>query len=253
MQVSIQPASFYTHIMAETSKPLDRTTAVVLFGRFNSSRLPGKVLLPLGDRPMLGRVIDRMRLLSTPARIIVATSDQPDDDGIASFAESEAVDVFRGDKNDVLARAVACVDHFKLDRFVRICCDSPFMDTELVDHLLALHAEENAELATNMLPRSYPFGISVEILTAGLTRRLDRDASDPEDREHLTRFCYRFPERFHIARHSATHERYIGLRLVVDTPEDYARAEAITRHLGVRPETATLDQVVAAASANQVE
>lgn len=222
-------------------------TGILLFGRLNSRRLPGKVLRPLGGRPMLGRVIDRMRLMSAEARLVVATSDQPDDDPIAAFAGGEGVEVFRGSKDDVLGRAAACAEALGLDRIVRISCDSPFIDPALVDTMLALHAASDAELTTNVLPRTYPYGISVEVLTTALLDRLQVEARDQEDREHVTRLCYAQPDRFRIARHTRPDDCYSGLRLVVDTTEDYLLADEIFRQLGNKPETATLDDIVAVA------
>jgi spore coat polysaccharide biosynthesis protein SpsF len=196
---------------------------------------------------MLGRVIDRMRLIPGAVRLVVATSDQPDDDPIATFAAGEGVEVFRGSKDDVLGRAAACAEALRLDRIVRISCDSPFIDPQLVSRMLALHAEHDAELTTNVLPRTYPYGVSVEVLSVGLLDRLRTEASDQEDREHVTRLCYTQPDRFRITCHTMPDDRYSGLRLVVDTPEDYQLADAIIRQLGDKPEAASLEDIAAVA------
>ena len=126
------------------------TTGLAIFARLDSRRLPGKALMPIAGRPLLGHVIDRARRARRVDRVIVATTDRPVDDPIAAFADGEGVSVFRGDAADVLGRAVACARAFRLATLVRISGDSPFIDPGLIDHMLEVHAADRPDATTNM-------------------------------------------------------------------------------------------------------
>ena len=99
---------------------------IIVFVRYDSRRLPGKALCGLGGRPLLGRVLDRARLVPGGHPIVVATSDRAVDEPVATFTRSENVEVFRGSADDVAARALACAEAFGFVSFARICGDSPF-------------------------------------------------------------------------------------------------------------------------------
>lgn len=197
--------------------------AIVVFARMDSRRLPGKALLRLAGRPMLARVLDRVRRSRFP--VIVATSDRAIDDPIAALAADEGVPCFRGDANDVAARALACMDAHRLDALIRISGDSPFIDPALIEAVAdRFAAQPGTEIATNVHPRSFPPGESVEAITLRALARIAADARDLADREHVTAYAYAHPERFRIVNYAAA-ASYDGIALTVDTSEDLARTE----------------------------
>ena len=104
-----------------------------------SQRLPGKALLDIYGRCLLGRVIDRSKYIEGVDKLIIATSTDVEDDSIVKFAETEGIDVFRGSLDDVVGRALAACECFKLTQFARICGDRPFFDPELVSNLIQIH------------------------------------------------------------------------------------------------------------------
>jgi len=200
------------------------TAAVLVTARFDSRRLPGKALRPVAGRPLLGRVLDRLRAGRGDERLVVATSTRAVDDPIAAFARGEGVDAWRGAADDVAGRCLACAEHLGLDRLVRICGDSPFIDPELVGRFLGRQAETGADVVTNTWPRSYPTGMSVEVIDRDALARLVAETDDPEDREHVTRWLYHHPERFRVENVRAPEalaDR--GVTLSVDTEDDWRR------------------------------
>lgn len=229
--------------MSSTSSPAAQGQGIVIFARLDSSRLPGKVLKPIGGRPMLGLIIDRMRRAAASGNVVVATSDRAVDDPIARFATDEGVHLFRGPCDDVAARAFQCAQANGFDRFVRISGDSPFIDPKLVDLVASAQVQSGADLATNTQVRTYPPGMSVEVVRTVAMRRLLAETDHADDREHVTRYFYRCPQGFRIVNCRAADSRYEGLRLVVDTPEDYARANWIADHLGDDLVSADIDAV----------
>ncbi|WP_454021058.1 cytidylyltransferase domain-containing protein [Azospirillum sp. Marseille-Q6669] len=218
--------------------------AVVVFARMDSRRLPAKTLCPIAGRPLLGRVLDRVRRLPGGHPVVVATSSRAVDHPIVAFAEDEGVSVFRGDADDVAGRALACATALGIGRLVRVSADSPFIDPGLIERVLQAATDSSADIATNVFPRTYPPGLSVEAVDAAALRRMAEEAADPEDREHVTRFMYRHPERYSIVNVAAPDWRYDGVSLTVDTSDDLAKADWIAANLGERAATASIGEVV---------
>lgn len=225
------------------------TTGLIVLSRFDSRRLPGKALRPIAGRPMLGRVLDRVRLARRIDQVVVATSDREVDDTIDAFASAEGVAVFRGSAEDVLGRCLDCAEAFSFDRIVRISGDSPFMDPIVIDRLVTAQADGGEEIVTNVLHRSFPPGVSVEVLSLEALRRLAALATGDQDREHVTTYVYRHPDKFLIRNVAAAASPYQGAGLVVDDESDLARADWITRQVQGRSEVASLDTIVTLAQA----
>ena len=208
----------------------------------DSSRLPGKSLADIGGRPLLGRVIDRARMVGGETRIVMATSARPIDDPIAELAACEGLELFRGSTNDVLGRADACSQKLRLEQLARICGDSPFFSPGLIRQFISDLIEFSADIVTNTMPRSFPEGASAEVVSASALKRAATETHDPEDREHVTKYLYSNPDRFSIRNHRTTSD-YKGVKLAVDLPEDLERARWIIGELGAMPEKAELDEI----------
>jgi spore coat polysaccharide biosynthesis protein SpsF len=209
--------------------------AIVVQARFSSERLPGKVLLPLAGRPLLGLLIERLQTVGDGTRIIVATSDRPEDAAVAELARASGVDVFRGALDDVLGRLRGAFDAFALDVGVRVSGDSPLIDPRLVSRALGLFRAGDADLVTNVQVRTYPKGQSVEAIGAAALRRADADARTPAEREHVTPYFYAHPDRFRI-RNFAFDPPVPALQLSIDTAEDFAIVERMLQAMS-RPHT----------------
>jgi len=194
----------------------------------DSNRLPGKAMIDISGRSLLGRVIDRAKNIKGAERIIVATSSRSIDNSIASFAESEGVDIYRGDANDVLLRAIDTCKTFRLNKFARICGDRPFFDPELVSRLITLYDRVDADIVTTMFPRSYPPGLTTEIVSTETLELVLSKTTDLRDREHVTNYIYREPDYFKI--HNVDipkNSNFDGVHLVVDDNHDLMRARWI--------------------------
>ena len=200
---------------------------VLVQARMSSRRLPGKVLAPLVGRPMLELVLERLAHAERADTVVVTTSTEPDDDSVAAFCQARGTPVFRGALGDVAGRMRAAAEAHELGAIVRISGDSPFIDQALVDRAVELHAETGAEVVTNVHPvRTFPPGESVELLELGALRRAIELMEDASEREHVTGAVYRRADAFRLASFSAPGDPS-RLRLVVDSPEDAALAEAV--------------------------
>ncbi len=223
------------------------TVATVIFSRLDSKRLPGKALKPFAGRPLLGHVIDRARASKSPDTVIVATSDRPTDDPIAAFAEKEGVTVFRGSAMDVLGRALDAAEAFGLTALGRVCGDSPFIDPALMDRMIETHREVAPEVTTNLHPRTYPAGMSFEIISIDALRRLGGLATDAADREHMTACIYKHPDRFRIHNVASGIDGSEKVPLTVDSADDLVQANWLVRRLKESNKSMTLDNVLALA------
>lgn len=200
--------------------------AVVIQARMTSERLPGKVLASLAGKPVLGHVLDRL----SRYRAVVATSTDPSDDAVASFCADRGAECFRGPLEDVAARFAGVVATLGVDAFVRVSADSPVLDPLLVYEGIALFEKLRPDLATNVFPRTFPKGQSVEVVDARAFLAIEPELTDAGDREHVTTFFYAHPDRFRIENFAAG-EPAPGVNLAVDTPDDLSRLDALVRAL----------------------
>jgi spore coat polysaccharide biosynthesis protein SpsF len=197
-------------------------TAIVVQARIGSSRLPGKVLLPIAGRPMLSYQLERLREARRPTQLLVATSTEPADEAIAALCEREGVACVRGPEQDVLRRFAMAARTARAGAIARITADCPLLDPELIDEAIAAMEDpaEPPDFVSNMLEPRWPLGMAVEVASTAALLEADRDATDPEEREHVMPFIWRRPERYRLA--SLTRSPDLSHhRWTVDTPEDF--------------------------------
>jgi spore coat polysaccharide biosynthesis protein SpsF len=207
-----------------------RRVGIILQARMGSTRLPGKVLKPLCGPPMLARIIGRLKQVPGADVLIVATSDRPADDAVAELGRACGAEVFRGSEADVLDRFTACARAFGLSAVVRATGDNPFVDIEEAGRLIAFLDGNGLDYACAFpeFGSSLPVGTGVEIITADALEQSWRDGTEPHHREHVNEYIQERPAIFRQACLEATPEKCApGLRLTVDTPDDFARAERL--------------------------
>jgi spore coat polysaccharide biosynthesis protein SpsF len=197
----------------------------IVQARMGSTRLPGKVLVELGGEPLLAFLLRRLAPLA-PDALVVATTDTGADDPVADLARARDVEVVRGSERDVLSRFVLALDRFPADTVVRITADCPLVDPAVVRGALALRAATGADYVSNTLVRTYPDGLDTEVIDAEVLRIAGAEAVDPVEREHVTPFVYRRPERFGLR--TFRHRTVLSdQRWTVDTAEDVERVRRL--------------------------
>ena len=142
----------------------DLFTVAILQARMSSSRLPGKVMMPINGEPMIYRQIERIRQASTIDEVIVATSTDPSDDSLVEFLLDKGIEVFRGSLNDVLSRFSEIQKIIKSTAIIRFTGDCPLVMPELIDRMMAKFYETNVDYLSNTLEPTYPDGLDVEII-----------------------------------------------------------------------------------------
>lgn len=193
----------------------------LLQARLSSTRLPGKVLLPLAGAPMLLRQIERVRRARRIDQIVVATSLEPSDDPLVQTLEQAGLAVYRGPLTDVLARFIGALETWPADHVVRLTGDCPLIDPEVIDATIDLHLADRADYTHNRYdPSGYPKGQDVEVIAATALRRTAAEDHSPEAREHVTWAVRNAPDHYRIARLDPPVDEG-QVRWTVDTPEDY--------------------------------
>lgn len=192
----------------------------IIQARCSSVRLPGKVLLPFMQTNLLGFVFSRVKKAKSVEHWLVATSIDASDDPLVEFCDANDIPTYRGSLVNVSERFLGVLSKNRSDAFVRICCDSPFIDPRLIDSVSQLYFSHTLDMATNRCPRTFPKGQSVEIINSGAYKRAFTQFSTQDDFEHVTQFIYRNADKFTINNLRNTFDMG-NESLVVDTLEDY--------------------------------
>ena len=195
--------------------------AIVIQARMSSSRFPEKVLSPLCGMPMLMWTINYCRQINLP--LFVLTSTDESDDQLIGMLEKNYVSYYRGSLENVVSRYLSFMKEHQVKKVVRISGDSPLINPDVILKVIAQDQElADADLTTNVFPRSFPKGQSVEVIPRKSLELLrDRNLSE-SDIEHVTPYFYANYKEFKINNLNNT-EDLSSINLSVDTKEDLLR------------------------------
>ncbi len=157
----------------------------ILQARMSSTRLPGKVMAPILDRPMLLRQLERVGRAQSFDRLLVATSTSPSDDVIARLCADDAIDCFRGSLHDVLDRFVQAARPYAPDHLIRLTADCPLADADVIDRVVEHHLEGGFDYTSNSRIRTFPHGLDAEVCRYPCLEQAWRNAATPFEREHV--------------------------------------------------------------------
>lgn len=202
----------------------------ILQVRFSSSRLPGKVLKPIMGKPMLAYQLERLARCKKIDRLIVATSDHPEDQAIAHLCNELNISCFHGPLEDVLARFYLAAEQYQPTHVVRLTGDCPLADPAVIDELITLHLEGGYDYSSNCHIPSYPDGLDAEILTYQSLKTIYQQAQTPAEHEHVTYYVHQHKAEFNIGLLSRT-PSLAQLRWTVDEPADFELVKHIYEHL----------------------
>lgn len=205
-------------------------TAAIIQARMGSTRLPGKVMMDLGGETVLARVVRRLGRAKMLDEIVVATTTAGRDEAIVRECSRLGVSCFRGSEQDVLDRYYSAASLTGAAVVVRITSDCPLVEPAIVDQTIRLFFNRDADYANNVVPRTYPRGLDVEVFTATALERAWREADAPYQREHVTPYFYEHPERFRVAFQRGVRD-YSHYRWTLDTAEDLQLIRTIFERL----------------------
>src|SRR5207245_2630068 len=181
--------------------------AAIVQARMGSTRLPGKTLADVAGKPMLARLVERARRIPGVERVIIATTEKPADEAILRFAADHDLPAYAGSEEDVLDRFYQAARRFGVSVVVRVTPDCPLLDPAVAGLVLRRFLDAAGELdyASNTQPPTFPDGQDTEVFSAAALARAWREARLPSEREHVTPYIWKHPDRFRLAnvRHAA--------------------------------------------------
>jgi spore coat polysaccharide biosynthesis protein SpsF len=194
-------------------------TVAIIQARMGSTRLPGKVLMPIGERTMLERVVGRTQMARLVDEVVVATTTAPADDQIVKSCKSIDVACMRGSEDDVLDRYSRAAADFAAEAIVRVTSDCPLIDPTVIDLVVQEFLNCRPDYASNTLQRTYPRGLDTEVFTKQALTRASREATGVSFRTHVTSYLYHHPDRFTLRSVKGCRD-HSDLRWTVDTELD---------------------------------
>jgi spore coat polysaccharide biosynthesis protein SpsF len=234
-------------------------SVVVIQARMGSSRLPGKVLMPLNGIPVLEHVVERCRR-SRADHVVVATSTSPADDVLAAWCAGMDYRYLRGPEDDVLSRYVMAARAANADIVIRVTGDCPAIEQSLIDTVIDALIHTGVDYlhvkAESKYPDAYPRGVNTEAFWRSTLNRFDANAAQPRHREHVTLQVEEDPQYTMLRLPAPPHLARPSYRLTLDTPQDYAMLsrlfsecpvtfdtpiDAIVRFLDAHPHIARLN------------
>ena len=198
--------------------------------RINSKRLPGKVLKKFGRYTILEIIIKKLKTIKKIKSIVVATSKNKSDKEIFNFCKKKKIKVFRGSLSNVAQRFYKAGAREKGDGLLRINGDSPLIDIKLVNKCIKVFQSNDFDLVTNIFPRSFPVGQSVEIIKKNILKKKMKLFKN-KHKEHITKYFYENSKFFSIYNVKNT-KNLARVNLAVDTLSDFTKIKKIFQSLG---------------------
>jgi len=213
-------------------------TVAIIQARMGSNRLPGKVLMPIMGKPMLWHIVRRVRAAPSIDEVVVAIPDGPADQLLRQFCATNDIASFSGSEVDVLDRFYQAAQLHGADPVLRITADCPLVDPELIEKLIGMYRSGHYDYAAVSAGADahraeggcFPDGMDAECFNFASLAKAWKEAQDPRDREHVTRFIWRQKGIFRCTKLRADRE-YPPLRLTVDYPQDLVVASRIYERL----------------------
>ena len=201
---------------------------IIIQARMGSTRLPSKVMMPVNGKPMIGYQIER--LLTTGFPVIVATSDNPNNDHLVDYVKSLGIEVFRGSEDNVLERYYKAAKQFHATDVIRITGDNPLVDAEFIkEQVLKLRTNNRRYYLYEGPKKRLPLGMSFELFSFELLEEAYRNAKMNSEKEHVTPYMHQnMPGDIEI-HDFETEINFPDARLTVDTPEDYELIKILIR------------------------
>jgi len=200
----------------------------IIQARYSSNRLPGKVLKKIFGITVLKRVINQVKKSKKISKIIVATSKHSTDKKIINFCNKNKIHCISGPLNNVFKRFYKIIVHEHCKSFVRISADSPLIDPSLIDKAVTLFKKNRYDIVTNVFPRTFPKGFSVEVVNSKLILDFLSKIKKKRHQEHLTSFFYDNFKNFKI-KNFYNKINISNINFSIDSFADFIRAKNILK------------------------
>jgi spore coat polysaccharide biosynthesis protein SpsF (cytidylyltransferase family) len=220
---------------------IENNSGILIQARMSSSRLPGKVLMNIGNLPALTLIMKRCQKAELINMVIVVTSTQKEDDKIEELTKKYRVECFRGSLHDVLRRYIDAAEKYAIKQIVRVCGDSPFVLPEIIDESFRQHTREGNDYTNAIDQDIITNGTGVEMVTLEALNTCYKEGGLKGDRENVTKYIRQNPGEFKYGRYKPKKNKVIkGINLLLDTREDYEKLLQFVTYL---PQNKPLEDV----------
>ena len=207
---------------------MPKKVVAVIQARMESVRLPGKMLVPLGGRPVIEHVITAVKAGTLVDDVVLATTLLESDDELERVGRSMGVRVYRGSVDDVLGRFVGALDGDSADVVIRQTADNPLTDPNVIDCVVGTFFNSSCDYVSNNIERTWPRGHDTEVFSREALNRCHQEADLDEYREHVTLYMRTHQSNFSQRNvYALPQETWPELRLTIDTVEDKALLERV--------------------------
>ncbi len=205
---------------------------LILQARINSSRLLGKILLPLKKKTMIEYQLERIKLSKSLDKVILATTNNSKDDLLVKLL-GKKIKIFRGSEHNVLMRYYKAAKKYKLKTIVRCQSDCPLIDPKIIDDIVKFYKKNSKkyDYVSNILKPSYPIGMHIEVFSFDSLEEAYKKSTLKIEQEHVTPYIYRRPKKFNLYNYSYKNKSFSKVRLTVDFIEDYYLIKNITEKI----------------------
>jgi spore coat polysaccharide biosynthesis protein SpsF len=218
----------------------------IIQARMGSVRLPGKVMLEIFDRPILWHVHHRLMQSKKITDILIATSDEKENDLIRDFCNKYKIKCFSGSESDVLLRYIEAAKSISADEndlIVRITADCPLIDPRIVDKVILKHISSQFDYTSNVIKPTYPDGLDVEVFSFRNLKKINDKLISNEEREHVTLHFRKNPNQYSL-QNVSNRINYSDLRWTLDQKEDFKFIELIYEKLKFKKNNFTMVDVL---------
>lgn len=224
----------------------------IIQARMGSTRLPGKVLREINDRPLLTYQLDRISKSKKLDKVVVATSILEKDDVIEGFCKDYGVACYRGSENDVMSRYYDCAKLYNPDVIVRITADCPLIDPDIIDKVVQRFEDDNVDYCANTVPpetSTFPDGSDIEVFSMQALVKASTELKDKHRREHVT-FQFWQDKNYKSSQYSQEKD-WSKYRITVDYPEDFEVVSYIFKELKNKGIFGSLNEIINIIDNNQ--
>lgn len=226
-------------------------TIAIIQARMGSTRLPGKVLKEINNKPMLTYMLDRLKKSKKLDKIVIATSILEKDDAIEKFCKDYGIECFRGSESDVLSRYYECAKQYNPDIVVRLTADCPLADPNIIDSVIQKFEDNNVDYCANTVPietSTFPDGTDVEVFSFEALEKAYNEVKDKHFREHVT-FQF-WQTNWYKSIQYIGEKDYSKYRITVDYPEDFEVVSYVFNELKKRNSFGHLDEIIEIINSN---
>jgi spore coat polysaccharide biosynthesis protein SpsF len=221
--------------------------SIIIQARLGSKRLPNKMLCKLGNYSIIEWVIIRLKKSNLANSIILATTNNKEDDALVSIAKDLGIKVFRGNEHNVLKRIYHAANKAKSNIVVRVCADNPFIDAAIVDKLISFFLSKELDYAFNHQPKlncNISDGFGAEVFNISLLRRLNEIVVTQLEKEHATLYIWNNIESFVVESVPVPQElAFRDLKFDIDTEDDLLRLNSLVDKHSLTTESSAVEFV----------